>query len=1317
MKNLWSKTTFILISFMLISSIFSPVLWSDLFSNENHSNLYQLESNTNELSFLNSNRATNYINDPNQPNNKQDVIFDDLLITELEMYVQNGINEIKTIILFEETTSKSERIKFIDNLLEEYEILDNYDIIPAVYLKCNPIELFTKLETVESYSNIKKVYKSRSYFLPYYQDDLPSSSALNSNLYPNWWLPAIGAENLAFDGTGVRVAVIDTGIYEHPDLNITANRNFVSNESATDYNDYVGHGTHVAGIIGGNGSGSGGLYKGVAPGISLINAKAGDDTGLEEGDIISAIEWSVNTANADIISMSFGDNYPIASDPMILALASVTDNGVITVSSAGNSGPEYFSGGSPASGTDVISVGATNSNNNLASFSSWGPSLSYLSYPDVVAPGVNIIATEAPESSISDRYRFLGGYFDFSGDADYIPLSGTSMACPIVAGALAIMKQAYPSISPETARIALLEGAQYLSNSDDSEFMKSGFGLINITASLDYLNDLNATYSDINNIAKLSPDELPIKPFDLINFPGDIQEFDLTVISGTNNTLNINHTNNIDGISLSLDKSQIIFNNAGVKFVAFRVKVDNNATPGLRTFELNITSGLREYDTITISIDVRFPEHKILMESYHGLNDWFPELSFYQMDLYKWMKALSNLNISIDYLAEFWTPNYNVDLENSILTKERLAQYDLVVLQTPILPYSPLEFVNLKNYFERGGNLLFLGTRYQDLCVENINDLFSYIDIGVAINEENVANEEWIGVGATISTQSITLFNHSLIFQDVSKFAWEYGSTLSVMGNAEAIASTGGKTIAAAYDLNPLGGGRFAIFGDLHWTTGLYDSQAYKQDHSMLTRNLMDFYFDSENISIEIIMDSENTPSSQLNLSLYIKDQTLNTPVSSTMLNSYLNVSLQNDSYYKSIKMISTSGGIAINHSIFLPSPNSNPYTIDVNITIGSQTYKKSSKILYYDNNLIPQISNIIATTNLERNGIDSLNIDATLDGITYDAIAYLSMYPLTYYTEKGTINKTFPLSNGLPNLFEYSYGYTPTSTDVSGFAIFYILPFDSGSNYYNPYSPRIVSLINNNPPEFVEESSTILIDNSQSMTFDETHTEDSLNVFTTSQGSRLDFRINITDSVLYEDQDSSEMKVSVNFFIASISEDNTIVPINPKTNIFSEMTYESSSNTHTGSFVIPYTMEFSTITGTKQLSTASQYDSVSQDGYLAFLLVTAFDSEGESEDFFIVVLIQPSLPLDLFFVLLIIGVVVVIALMLGVSMYLRKKRKSYLSTPSESYYEYHYNNGLTPESYNQAPGFVSYCPYCGNPQTLGQKFCPSCGKSIPQLE
>jgi hypothetical protein len=194
--------------------------------------------------------------------------------------------------------------------------------------------------------------------------------------------------------------------------------------------------------------------------------------------------------------------------------------------------------------------------------------------------------------------------------------------------------------------------------------LKSGFGLINVSASLNYLYDLNANYSNVNDVAKIAPDEFPVQPYDLLNFPGDHQIYNLTVFSGNNNNYNITYPSIIDGISLSIDKPQITFTDAGVNFVALDIKIESDATPGIRTFELNITSGARLYDNITVSIEVRLPEHRVLLESYHGLNEWLPELSFYQMDFYNWMRELSDLNISINYLAESWTPNYNFNLNS-----------------------------------------------------------------------------------------------------------------------------------------------------------------------------------------------------------------------------------------------------------------------------------------------------------------------------------------------------------------------------------------------------------------------------------------------------------------------------------------------------------------------------------------------------------------------------------------------------------------------------------------------------------------------------
>ncbi|GAG84610.1 unnamed protein product, partial [marine sediment metagenome] len=199
--------------------------------------------------------------------------------------------------------------------------------------------------------------------------------------------------------------------------------------------------------------------------------------------------------------------------------------------------------------------------------------------------------------------------------------------------------------------------------------------------------------------------------------------------------------------------------------------------------------------------------------------------------------------------------------------------------------------------------------------------------------------------------------------QDVSKFIWDYGSTFSVTGSAEVIAASNGKTVAAAYDNRTAGGGRFVAFGDLHWTAELYKSSSYLQDHQLLTRNLMNYFFDKDNISIDIFLQSESTPSSQINISIYLKDQNGEVPIDSSYLNAYLNVSLENDGYFETIDMVSSSDGIALNNTFSLPTASDKLYIIKANLTFGGKTYNKTSKILYYNSTQIPQISSIYSTT------------------------------------------------------------------------------------------------------------------------------------------------------------------------------------------------------------------------------------------------------------------------------------------------------------------------------------------------------------------
>ncbi|MFX1324686.1 MAG: S8 family serine peptidase [Promethearchaeota archaeon] len=1279
-------------------------------------------SNTIDLDISNEdllNQIYSRNDDPSLGQINENSIFDPNLkdhLLDLSLNAPNINNKDKIIFLFKDHVSKSRRIDIISSIFTDCRIIRNYDIISGVYTELNLNELLLYEGTLNEIDELEKIYLSEKFESPYILDNTLQISALNKDLYPNWWIPAVGAEDLAYDGTGVRVAVIDTGIYNHPGLNIVANQNFVTDENATYYNDDIGHGTHVAGIIGGDGTGSDGLYRGVAPGVSLINARAGNASGLLEGDIVNAIEWSAKPiglggAGADIISMSFGGGYPYISDIITEAISNAQDSyGVIFVASAGNDGPEYFTGSSPASGIDVISVGATTITGNLASFSSWGPTFKYIGYPDVVAPGVNIISTEAKNSQISKEKRLIGSYFDFAGDADYIPLSGTSMAAPVVSGALAILKQAYPNITAEAARIALLEGAKKLTGDKNGDILKSGVGLINVSASLDFLSSISPDY---NNITKIFPDNLPVKPYDLIQFPGDRQKFNVTVISGMGNTFDVEISNNIPGISIISDKTSITFANSGISLLELDITVDKNAIPGLREIELNLISGGQVYDVIDMALEIRLPEYRILMESYHGLNDWFPEISFNQLGFYEAMNDIYDRNVSIDYSMEYWTPDYDKNTDNSILTEERLTQYDMIILQTPLLQYSPAEILNLKNYFNNGGSILFLGTRYQDMVIDNINALFSSLELDTQINEENIMNDNWLGIGATVSSQSVYDLNNPIIFNNVSRFIWEYGNSFTISGNAKSIASIDNKTIAVMYNGTQEGKGRFLAFGDLHWLLNDYNSPAYYIDHFNLVNNILSFLLPVDEISISIDLGSELTSNSQIDLSIYLKNQILKSPITSSDYDS-LEVTISNESYSKIIYINTTysNDGLYFNNTYFFPTPSYKPYTVLVNLTIGLKSYTKLTRVLFFDNVKMPKINNLLSSDSSITRSISETNtLNAELDGPTYnDFNGFLSIYSSSFYNSKKSLAKNLTFSHIGANI--YRDIFDPETNDPSGDAIFYIVP--TNDNYTNPNSPRHLFNIINNEPEILKSTSYFNLARSSDILFEDTESDDGSYVYTASQGSVFNFVVDVQDSVGYED-DNSNMRVFINFFMATVNDGGFLMIIFPNTVIFDELTYQSTPDLHEGSFTIPNSMLYPSLGGTKTVSTAANFDFSTNQGYLSILLITVYDSEGGSDDFIIILLISES-PMGLSLITMVIIVVIAVIVLIGLSIYLVKRRKSrYIeSQPAyRDYYQRSYDTLETQISEETQLGSSFYCPFCGVNIRTPKKFCPSCGESL----
>lgn len=252
------------------------------------------------------------------------------------------------------------------------------------------------------------------------------------------------------DGTGVTVAVLDTGLDDHhPDLagKVVAARDF-SGSGSTD--DRFGHGTHVAATIAGTGAASDGARAGVAPGADLVAGKVLDDSGFGLVSwIIDGMEWAVESG-ADVVNMSLGGDPTDGTDPLSLAVNALTEQtGTLFVVSAGNAGPGAITVGSPGAADAALTVGAVDREDILADFSSRGPRWGDLALkPDITAPGVGIVAARASGTSMGNPV-----------DAHYTAASGTSMAAPHVAGAAAILKQHHPAWAAEDLKDGLISTA------------------------------------------------------------------------------------------------------------------------------------------------------------------------------------------------------------------------------------------------------------------------------------------------------------------------------------------------------------------------------------------------------------------------------------------------------------------------------------------------------------------------------------------------------------------------------------------------------------------------------------------------------------------------------------------------------------------------------------------------------------------------------------------------------------------------------------------------------------------------------------------
>jgi serine protease AprX len=325
-------------------------------------------------------------------------------------------------------------------------IYENYDLTP----------------NLGSEMLIRFTVYSKDEFTGYvYLDDVNIDYTIQKNTF----LETLGIDQLqneGFSGQGISVAVIDSGIDAHADLS----GRLVDAQLFGDGDTY-GHGTHVAGISGGDGSASDGHYAGIAPGINLISLGVSDENGMAyESDVVGALEWVFDHKdqyNIRVVNLSLNstieDSYH--NSGIDAAMEILWFNNIVVVASVGNKGP---AGGyntastAPANDPFIIAVGASDEKNSsqysddtIAPFSAHGKTIDGFVRPDIIAPGYNIISLLAPSSPWSQTYPERVG---FAGQ--YFRISGTSMAAPMVTGAIALLLQDEPELTPNQVKYRLI---------------------------------------------------------------------------------------------------------------------------------------------------------------------------------------------------------------------------------------------------------------------------------------------------------------------------------------------------------------------------------------------------------------------------------------------------------------------------------------------------------------------------------------------------------------------------------------------------------------------------------------------------------------------------------------------------------------------------------------------------------------------------------------------------------------------------------------------------------------------------------------------
>ncbi|MHA2232659.1 MAG: S8 family peptidase, partial [Candidatus Hodarchaeales archaeon] len=605
-------------------------------------------------------------------------------------------------------------------------------------------------------------------------DELSSTSAsyLEKNSLETTleWVGAEDLHNSGLDGTGITVAILDSGISSHNLVNaLSGSKSYVDPDDGHGISDGLGHGTQVASIV-----------SQVAPEASLYNFRVFDSEGQTE------LTWILEALNdvlamnetIDIVQMSFG-GYGIVNE-MNTVMNQLISAGLIPIVAAGNSGPYGQSISRPAHSPYTIAVGAAISPNEVAAFSSQGPRLNGLAGPELIAPGFNVEVAS----------------LEMEGATIY--QNGTSFAAPFVSGGVALLLSGN-SLTRETrneSRFWKLKAALMSSANSLDEFpsIAVGAGFV----------DLENAFETLDNdvVVSMAPRSInPSNYFFQISTNGQIKKFPISIYSAEEYTVSHQPFEVPPGIQLNLSIPDRI--NIGLNILNLSIEIDKNLKMDkYRTnLDLQINSKLL---SLEINLETRYSGGRILWDLRHDndtnsaafSNGYFGDNSVLAYSLTSIGRASAAV---VGNESDFYGTGYTYQSEEII---QALENHDLLVISDPEIPYLANEISIIQSWVSQGNSLLVIadldnqtdgtqgGTDHTTL-----NTLLD--DYGITITNQRIPADQNSTVrGTTVSHEDSAIGPFS------SQFRFDFiGVALEVTenSNSKTIAYSGDNAIAAAH--------------------------------------------------------------------------------------------------------------------------------------------------------------------------------------------------------------------------------------------------------------------------------------------------------------------------------------------------------------------------------------------------------------------------------------------------------------------------------------------------------------------------------------